>query len=356
MELSQLHFHSWGLVANVKDLPDKEIKVVPIEYRFGVLESVLDQPEEDEETYQTDEGEEIVKVIHGTSVTAKWLKFNTNRITAPDVRRNDQVLIWRLGNTDRYFWTDMNVSNVKRLETVVYAWSADPNNPVKDDLSNAYFLEISTHNKSITLQTSQANEEPYGYTIQLNTADGVFQLVDTDENIIYLNSPETTIGFKNAMGTEFRLDKKNIHGYAPDSMFFKAEKTVKWECTDFILNASKSISFETRAWSVDSKDTISFTTTDWTAKATNISYDASDILFKAEKVTSNAPKTVATGLLTCAGLSVGGGGSGEGGLCVVNNFAEFKKGLVVNGGLKADTIECKSIKADSGNFKSHGPH
>lgn len=356
MELSQLHFHSWGLVANVKDLPDKEIKVVPIEYRFGVLESVLDQPEEDEEAYQTDEGEEIVKVIHGTSVTAKWLKFNTNRITAPDVRRNDQVLIWRLGNTDRYFWTDMNVSNVKRLETVVYAWSADPNNPVKDDLSNAYFLEISTHNKSITLQTSQANGEPYGYTMQLNTADGVFQLVDTDQNIIYLNSADTIIGFKNAMETEFRLDKKNIHGYAPDSMFFKAEKTVKWECTDFILNASKSISFETSAWKVNSKDTISFTTTNWTANATNISYDASDILFKADKVTSNSPTTVATGLLKCAGLSVGGGGSGEGGLCVVNNFAEFKKGLVVNGGLKADTIECKSIKADSGNFKSHGPH
>lgn len=356
MELSQLHFHSWGLVANVKDLPDKEIKVVPIEYRFGVLESVLDQPEEDEEAYQTDEGEEIVKVIHGTSVTAKWLKFNTNRITAPDVRRNDQVLIWRLGNTDRYFWTDMNVSNVKRLETVVYAWSADPKNPVKDDLSNAYFLEISTHNKSITLQTSQANGEPYGYTIQLNTADGVFQLVDTDQNIMYLNSADTIIGFKNAMETEFRLDKKNIHGYAPDSMFFKAEKTVKWECTDFILNASKSISFETRAWTVNSKDTINFTTTNWTAKAENISYDATDILFKADKVTSNAPTTVATGLLKCAGLSVGGGGSGGGGLCVVNNFAEFKKGLVVKGGLKADTIECETIKAKSGKFDSHGPH
>ncbi len=356
MELSQLHFHSWGLVANVKDLPDKEIKVVPIEYRFGVLESVLDQPEEDEEAYQTDEGEEIVKVIHGTSVTAKWLKFNTNRITAPDVRRNDQVLIWRLGNTDRYFWTDMNVSNVKRLETVVYAWSADPENPVKDDLSNAYFLEISTHNKSITLQTSQANGEPYGYTIQLNTADGVFQLVDTDENIMYLNSADTVIGFKNAMETEFRLDKKNIHGYAPDSMYFKAEKTVKWECTDFILNASKSISFKTSAWTVNSSDTISFTTTDWTAKADNISYDASDILFKAEKVTSNAPTTVATGLLKCAGLSVGGGGSSKGGLCVVNNFAEFKNGLEVKGGLKADTIECESIKAKNGNFESHGPH
>lgn len=356
MELSQLHLHSWGLVANVKGRPDFEVKVVPIEYRFGVLESVLDQPEEDEETYQTDEGEEIVNVIRGTAITAKWLKFNTNRITAPDVRRNDQVMIWRLGNTDRYFWTDMNVSNVKRLETVVYAWSADPENPIKDDLSNAYFLEISTHNKSITLQTSQANNEPFGYTMQLNTGDGVFQLVDTDENIMYLNSADTVIGFKNAMGTEFRLDKKDIHGYAPDSMYFKAENTVKWECTDFILNAKKSISFKTAAWTVNSSDTISFTTGQWTAKADNISYNASDILFKADKVTSNAPKTVATGLLTCAGLSVGGGGSSGGGLCVVNNYAEFKKGLTVKGGLKADTIECSSIKADSGNFQSHGPH
>lgn len=341
MELSQLHFHSWGLVANIKPSDTKEVKVVPIEYRFGHLESVLDNPEPDGSSYETENGEEIVEVVKSSAVTAKWLKFNSNRITAPDVRRNDQVLIWRLGNTDRYYWSDMNVSNIKRLETVVYAWSADPKNPMKDDLSNAYFLEMSTHNKSITLQTSQANGEPFGYTLQLNTDEGRYVITDTAENIIYMDSAETVIGFKNALGAEFKLDKKNIYGYAPDGMNFKAANTVAFECKDFTLDATNSIKFDTK---------------NWTANAVKISYVASDILFEAEKVTSKAPTTVATGLLKCAGLSVGGGGSGEGGLCVVNNFAEFKKGLQVNGGLKADTIECDSIKAKTGLFESHGPH
>ncbi len=356
MELSQLHFHSWGLVANIKPSDTKEVKVVPIEYRFGHLESVLDNPESDDSSYETENGEELVEVVKSSAVTAKWLKFNTNRVTAPDVRRNDQVLIWRLGNTDRYYWTDMNVSNVKRLETVVYAWSADPKNPVKDDLSNAYFLEISTHNKSITLQTSQSNGEPFGYTLQLNTDEGRYIITDTAENIVYLDSAETVIGFKNALGTEFKLDKKNIYGYAPDSMKFKAVNTVAFECKDFTLDATNSIKFTTKDWTVNATSSIGFTTGAWTAKAETISYKASDILFEADKVTSKAPTTVATGLLKCAGLSVGGGGSGAGGLCVVNNFAEFKKGLQVNGGLKADTIECESITAKTGKFDSHGPH
>lgn len=345
MDMSQFHFHSWGLVASVQKENKREIKVVPLEVRFGYLESVIDDPTIEEDSYLTDDGEEIVQVIKNTAVTAKWLNFNSNRITTPNVRRNEQVMIYRLGNTDKYYWMDMNVANVKRLETVVYAWSADPRNPMKDDLSNAYFLEISTHDKAVTFVTSQANGEPFGYTLQFNTDNGIVVLKDTDENVVYLDSANTVIGFKNACSTEFRLDKKNIHAYAPDSIYYKAEKTIDFKCTDFNITASKSINFKTNTWNVDSSSEINFKTTKWFAEANTITY-------KASGVTIQSPTTKCTGLLQCAAISVGGGGAeGDSGGAEIFGHAIFRSGITVTGGITADTIT-----AQKGTFDSHGPH
>ncbi len=244
-EFSQLHFHSIGQVSINKAFGTNDIKVFPIEYRYGNEEVVVDRVNVLDILHKSNSGDDNLTATLSNSITATWLKFNSNRYIAPDVRRNDKVMILRLGNSDSYYWMDFNTANVKRLETVVYVWSADPDNPINEDLSNAYYLEISSHNKTITLHTSQANGEPYGYDIQLNTGDGFFAIQDTDTNEILLDSANTLIRMTNASKTRFELNKDVINGYAPKDINLTAGKTFSISCADYKLAASSSISTTT---------------------------------------------------------------------------------------------------------------
>lgn len=331
MEMSQFHFHSIALVSKVKSMDTHEILAIPIEVRFAADEEVVAGNTDLGATFTTRGGEDNIRVTTDNSIPAQWIKFNSNRVTSPDVRRNDMVMIYRLGNTEKYYWADYNSKNVKRLETVRYAWSADPDNPMKDDLSNAYFLEISTHNKTITLHTSQANGEPFGYDFQMNTGDGMVQLTDTAGNTVWMDSANTCIGMINAAGTWMHLDKKNINAYAPDSINIKAVNLIQFKCKDFKIDASNSVGIATKDYSLNASSSITLETA--TFKST-----ANSNLF-------NCPTTVFTGDVAAANISVGGGAKRGGGNCTVA------------GTMSADTITCNSFSAKQGhidNFSHSG--
>jgi phage baseplate assembly protein gpV len=301
MELSHLHFHSWGLVAENAAIGQQVVSVVPVEYRFGHKEVVIDNPQEDVVTYPSEDGMETVKVFHNGAVPCQWLNLNGNRVTPPNVRRNDDVIILRMGNTDQYYWMDFNIANVKRLETAVWAWSGDPNNPIKDDLSNAYRLEISTHGGLVTFTTSRANGEPFGYVHQFNTKDGKVVLEDTAGNRIYMDSSRTDIGMINADKTFLRLNRKNIEAYAPDSIHWTAVKHVSFKCQTMSIQAADSLKIKTNDFLADT------------------------------------PVATFTGLVKADSMSCTNGGQ----------FGSVDASGAIN---------AKSMTADTANFKSHGPH
>lgn len=340
MELSQLHMHSLGLVSRVKEFGTSEIKVIPIEVRLAAQEEIVASTYEQTAAFATHDGEDNIKVSTDNSVVADWLNTNSNRTTAPDVRRGDLVMIYRLGNTETYFWMDYNNKNVKRLETVVYAFSADANNPLNKDLSNAYFLEISTHNKAITLRTSQANGEPFGYEIQLNTDQGSFVIVDTAGNTAWIDSANTCIGAVNANGTSLMLDKKNINMVAPDSISVKANNTISLVCKDFSLTAKESVTVNTKTVDITSSDSITFQCNKFQSTSSTNVY--------------TCPDTTFTGLVKAAGVSVvpGAGGAGA---CDIQGPLTAK---VVSAEVLqvAGAITCGSITSQSANFQAltHG--
>lgn len=301
MELSHFHFHSWGLVAENAAVGQHVVKVVPVEFRFGHQEVVITNPTEDVLTYPSEDGIETVKVLSDQAVPCKWLKLNSNRVTPPNVRRNDEVMIFRLGETDQYYWADFNIANVKRLETAVWAWSADPNQPIAEDLSNAYRLEVSTHGKQITLVTSQANGEPFGYTVQLDTEEGRFVTLDTAGNTTYLDSTRTEIGFINADKTHLKLSKKSIDAYAPDSIHWTAVKHIGFKCQNMTIQATDSLKIKTNDFLADT------------------------------------PTATFTGLVKADSMSCENGGQ----------FGSVNA---------SGNISSKTMSADSATFKSHGPH
>ena len=212
-----------GEVANNPDFNSKEIMVVIKEASYAKARETITNPQKLERSIDTPNGKQVISVTTDNALPATWLKRNSHQITPPMVRRGEEVIVWQLGTTDTYFWEDAGTRDLKRLETVIYAWSADAGNAIAADLSNCYYFEISSHNGTVTFATSMANNEKASYTIQINGADGNFLLTDQFKNFFLLNSLERLFTFKNSDESFISVDKKVINLYAESAINAEAE-------------------------------------------------------------------------------------------------------------------------------------
>lgn len=172
----------------------------------------------------TDNAEEKIqsgKGLNGAAYSAKgfatttvratwWPGENTNRRTAPDVRRNEIVSVFQFGDSDAYYWTTSKDGfHLRRLETVTYAWSADANNPPDPKKNNCYYFEVSTHDGLVTFHTSKANGERTTFDMQYNTKEGLFTLTDDEGNYFHINTDRAFIELRNSRGSLIQLNGEN---------------------------------------------------------------------------------------------------------------------------------------------------
>ena len=255
---SALRIYSLGRVANNKELNTDVISVVPIESVPFMDGELVSMPFE-QETQGTDAqgGSYNLKVTTDTAVQAKWLaSSNSNRRTAPDVRRGERVLLWTYADTNEYWWTDMNLdSNLRKLETVVFQISATQDEATDSQLpENCYYIELSSHKKLITLQTSKANGEFATYACQFNLGEGRVVLTDELGNSFMLNSKETALELENAEGTYLYLDRKKIVGYAKDAIQLTADKSISMTTKDYKIQAT-TYTLKSQTNTIDSSST-----------------------------------------------------------------------------------------------------
>lgn len=243
---SLFHVHSVGTAAENKKLGSWELEIFPQEhmaYADGELSSAREMLK--------DEGVDAfgqkytVSVETSNNLTASWLPFGSNRQTPPDVRRGERLLLWRYADVDKYYWTTTGLDEyLRRLETVVYAWSDTKDETVKAlTPDNSYYLEISTHQKHVTFSTAKANGEPYQYTVQINTKEGAITIMDDVGNFIELDSGERRITLQNQDDSFLTIDKRTMSGYAADSISFKT-KAFSVESETTVVKGSASITHE----------------------------------------------------------------------------------------------------------------
>lgn len=246
MDASQFRVVSIGIVAENKQLSEKTIEAVPIEFVSFIDGEIKYDPQ-----LTTVEGVDAlgkqynVQFATDNTLTAHWLALgNTNRRTAPDVRRGERVLLWQAADADKFYWTSMGMDDhLRKLETVIYTFSATKDESIDStDPANCYFVEVSTHNKTITLHTSDKNGEPYKYTFQFNTKDGVVTLTDDVGNYVEFDSSQTKITLKNRDGSYLTLDKKDIIAFAPKNLEMEAGSMIKFKCgnSEFTLLPTKT--------------------------------------------------------------------------------------------------------------------
>jgi hypothetical protein len=219
--LSKLRFYSIGIVAANKPLKTKEIEVLPVE-ELPMIDGDLDDAQDSYTAQGTDASGKSYssKLQMSNAIKAEWLPFcDSQRLTAPDVRRGESVVIYQFGDADKYYWTTLkNDNKLRKLETVVWAWSGTKKE--SDDMTpeTSYFFEVSTHKKLVSFHTSQADQEAFGYDIQINTKESKIVITDTAGNEILLNSPEVQIRAKNSAGSYVEIIKHICNIYAKDTI------------------------------------------------------------------------------------------------------------------------------------------
>jgi hypothetical protein len=239
--LSKLHFYSTGIVAKNKDLDSDLIEVNAIEDNSYVDGEVTDNIEKVEGEGTDKDGKSFKTTIETTnSIKAKWLSFtDTNRLTAPDVRRGEEVVIWRFGDTDQFWWcTQQQDRKLRRLETVIWGFSNLSKENEENTHSNMYWIEISTHRKNIRFHTSKNDGEPFAWDIQLDTKKGVFVIDDNDGGYFFYDALKRHFKFKNKDGSFLEIEKKRAKWYIPDHIEILTKK--------LDITASQHIKMSTR--------------------------------------------------------------------------------------------------------------
>jgi len=166
---------SIGIVA--EDKQGNIIKVFPIEHLSSLTGSLT-------------ETESVGSVKRGKVLEAVWLG-ESNRITAPDVKKGETVRVYKYAETDKYYWSDMfNELDLRGKETVLYLFgnTDKPGEELKQD--NSHWMLWDAVNKSVKLHTSNNDGEAVGFDVQFNLKTGVFNLLDTEGNEIKLTSLE----------------------------------------------------------------------------------------------------------------------------------------------------------------------
>jgi len=183
------------------------------EIKFNPQESIREFQDSSGATHQ-------VKTTAERSVPCEWLPSEDNRATPPDIMRNEIVEVWRLGDSDKYFWRSLAMKNgLRALESVVYTWNASPNpGGAGIDFNTCYYMAISAHDKLFTIGTSKANGEPYAWTMQFNTGTGEFTLTDDIGNEFEIVSRDNRLQLKNPDGTYLKLEKQIIEMSANESI------------------------------------------------------------------------------------------------------------------------------------------
>lgn len=249
MRVSKLRPYSLGIVARNKPLNSIDIEVTPIEDA-----PMLDGEVTDNVTTLNASGVDAsgasykLEMDTTVSIRATWLPVSQgNRMTPPDVRRGEQVMIYRFGDADKYYWDTLrNDLRFRKLETVIYGFSATTDEDAKPDETNTYVIEISSHEKHIRIHTSQANGEPFGYDIKLDTGNGTFKLIDTIGNVISLDSGEHSWHIENASGSFVDMTKHVLTMQTAERIDMTTKATtLATETLDIKASSSATLTTET---------------------------------------------------------------------------------------------------------------
>lgn len=208
---AKLKFYSIGIVTEDKARGSDSIKVSPMEDLHLTKGLIKDQKYDYNTKLPDAKGVKRGDSVKGDNmIIANWLPLsNSNRISAPDVIKNETVLILKYADTDEYYWTTIfREPKIRRLETVLYAFGNLAKGLVAWTKKTSYWFEVSTHDKKVQFHTSKSDGEPYEYDVIFDTREGTVELKDDIGNRVLLNSKESKITI--TTNKDIELNTQNV--------------------------------------------------------------------------------------------------------------------------------------------------
>lgn len=249
LRLSQFHPYSYGIVAANKPLNSWTVEVTPTEDL-----TMLDGQITDNVTQYSAQGTDASgsayqsQTNQSNTVTATWLPMGQpNRMTAPDVRRGEQVMLYRFGDdTSKFYWMTMrNDLTVRKLETVIFGISATATEGDPADDTTSYVFGMSAHQKRVWLTTSKKNDEAHTWSFNLDTDKSVLTINDDVNNTIKIDTDAHQIHLENADGSYVDLTEKVITFFAADQIIHRT-KDYQIQCETYSNTATQSITETTQ--------------------------------------------------------------------------------------------------------------
>jgi len=193
---SKFKFYSLGIVLEDKFSGSWDITVTPIEDIANLEMPLIRYKPTYDVSLPDAQGVTRQSKVEGRAwITARWLPLSqSNRITAPDVIKNETVLLYRFADSETYYWdTIFHEPHIRRLEHVIHAYGnkTEPLDPWNEDTS--YTVKISTRDKVIHLKTVDNDGEKAAYDIIIDTQGGSILVKDNLGNLVKLVSPEMAI-------------------------------------------------------------------------------------------------------------------------------------------------------------------
>ncbi len=238
-----------GTVTGTKETNTDEVFIyLPSLFPAADGETISDVKQE-KQTSLTKRGDENTSnVLTSNVVTAKWLTENSNRITSPDVREGTKDAVYRISDQDQLYWTTWGISTeTMRLETVIYAFSGNPNLEANTpfNFDDYYVLEISTHTKKVSFRTSMANGEPCRMETTYDTEKGTYSYADSQHNVFAVDAMKHAIFMTNEERSLISLEKKNIVISCEDKLALNA--------TNLMMLNSKELKIQNQKTTIQSQ-------------------------------------------------------------------------------------------------------
>ena len=227
---SKYKLYSIGVVAADKEDKSRVIEVYPFEkipfFEGEISDDTVDITKEgvdaSGQTYH-------VKLTKSMTVPAEWIG-ETNRWTAPNVKKGEQVKLYTVDTTDIYYWEPVGRDDhLRREELVIWGFAASKSGSDKDiqlTQDNCYVFIVDTKNGHVTMKTSKDNGEHCRYTLQADGKNGIFTAMDDLGNMVRINSKTTEILLINADNTLIRLSKKVLEVAAAEMIKADTEKLI----------------------------------------------------------------------------------------------------------------------------------
>lgn len=262
---SILTLFSIGYVTTNKKRDSRKVQCLPVESASATDGEVTHNPVEEILTgTDTDGNKYEVKGTQTRDLECEWMPTEDNRATPPDVRRGELVEIYRVGKTGQYYWRCMGFrNNLRSLEHVVYLFAASPDaGGAGGTFEKSYSLVFSPADGYIQIRTTKANGEPYAYTFEINTKQGLAACADDVGNFWEINSKETKVRLQNSDNSFVSLVKQVIDLSADKAINFTVGGT-KMSLTPDTIN-QKTVNHTTECTQMSIKaTTVSATVGRW---------------------------------------------------------------------------------------------